>query len=86
MSITLEPVPIRTGKIIDQMTDEEIAVFTYAMESFDLEELQESPKMKMTYDAINTTFKIEYKKRGIDYEQFFDKVKLCPECGAELHD
>ncbi len=68
--------------MVFDLTDEELAILVYAMEGYELEDLEQSPNMKFAYKQLTGKLDKEYKKRELDYSQF-EPTKddgRCPHC------
>lgn len=69
---------------IFDLTDEEVAILTYAMESYQLEELEQNVRMRFAYKQLESKLNAAYKKRKLDYSQFEEAQPTCEKCGQNL--
>jgi uncharacterized protein (UPF0212 family) len=70
--------------MVFDLTDEEVAILTYAIEGYQLEDLEQNVNMKSAHRQLISRLDAEYKKRGLDYNQFEKAQPTCEKCGQNL--
>lgn len=71
--------------IIALLSDEILAVITYAMDEYEPLELEMSPRFMSSYNSIKDNFNDAYIERKLDFCQFeADYRQVCPHCGKDL--
>lgn len=70
--------------MVFDLTHEEVAILTYALEGYQLDDLEQSANMRFAYKQLESKLNTEYIKRELDYSQFEVREDKCPHCKQSM--